>query len=914
MFDHDDATAADAEDVRKVDAQEKYEFVRTLEGISEYRLANGAQVLLFPDSSKSMVTVNMTVFVGSRHEGYGEAGMAHLLEHMLFKGTPGHGNIPELLKNKGADFNGTTWLDRTNYYETLPAATPEQARENLEFAIRLEADRLMNSFVRGEDLASEMTVVRNEFERGENDPRRILMQRVQSTAYDWHNYGRSTIGNRSDIERVPIDRLKDFYRKFYRPDNIMLVVAGKFDVEQAMELVGQYFGALEAPKQPLDRTYTTEPPQDGERTVVLRRVGNTQFVLTAYHSPSGANPEYAAMEMLAYVFGAEPSGRLYQELVVPEVASNVMVMPMALHDPGLIMLGAQVPASKSIESARQTLVQTIEGVAAKPITEEELKRAKTQYFKGREFRAADTAGIAIELSEWAAQGDWRLYFLFRDYVEALTPEQCTQVAEQFLTRNNRTVGLFIPSEKSERIQMPNKPDLQALLADYQGRDDIQQGEQFDPSPMAIEQRTLRGELACGLKTAWIPKQTRGGSVHMMVSLRFGNEQSLQPYVAAIEFLPDMLLRGTKKLDHQQLQDRLDELPAQVRASWSTGLLTLSIETKREALKELLPLIGEILREPRFDPSELEILRRQAITATESSMTEPGPLASMSVRRSLAPYSKEDIRYVPNFEERIERIRSVTAEQLTELHSQQISALHGEVTAVGDFDPAEFEKTFQEVFAGWTSDVEFARIPILAQTQVPGSLQEIATPDKSNAVFYGGAQFKMRDSDPDYPALQVGNYILGAGALSSRLGDRVRQKEGLSYSVGSGISAHPIDERANLTLFAIANPENKDKLISVINEEIQLLLKDGITQAELDAAKQGILQSSQLERTQDSNLAGILVSNLFAGRDMSYYAGFEQKVAELSVEEVNSALRKYIDPERLVICIAGDFNKTASGGQ
>jgi zinc protease len=182
--------------------------VATVEGITEYRLANGLKLLLLPDDSKPTVTVNITYLVGSRHEGYGEAGMAHLLEHMLFKGTPTHPNIPAVMKERGAQFNGTTWFDRTNYYETLPATD-----ENLEFALKLEADRMVNSHVSGADLASEMTVVRNEFERGENSPQRVLMQRMMSAAFEWHNYGKSTIGNRADIERVPIDNLKDFYRR-----------------------------------------------------------------------------------------------------------------------------------------------------------------------------------------------------------------------------------------------------------------------------------------------------------------------------------------------------------------------------------------------------------------------------------------------------------------------------------------------------------------------------------------------------------------------------------------------------------------------------------------------------------------------------------------------------------------------------
>src|SRR5271170_6279643 len=257
--------------------------VVSIEGVTEYRLANGARVLLFPEVSRPTVTVNLTVLVGSRHEGYGESGMAHLLEHMVFKGTPYHPEVPKTLRDHGASFNGTTNNDRTNYYETMPATD-----KNLEFGIALECDRLVNSFVKGEDLRSEMTVVRNEFERGENNPGSILNQRITAAAYEWHNYGKSTIGSQSDIERVPIDNLQAFYKKYYQPDNVVLIVAGKFEEAKALALVEKYLGSIPKPDRQLTATYTEEPPQDGERTVTLRRVGVVGSVGAAYHIPSAS--------------------------------------------------------------------------------------------------------------------------------------------------------------------------------------------------------------------------------------------------------------------------------------------------------------------------------------------------------------------------------------------------------------------------------------------------------------------------------------------------------------------------------------------------------------------------------------------------------------------------------------------------
>src|SRR6266550_6350432 len=213
--------------------------IASVEGITEYQLDNGLRVLVFPDSSQSKVTVNMTVLVGSRQEGYGETGMAHLLEHMVFKGTPRHPHVPKELQEHGAQFNGSTSNDRVNYFETLAATD-----ENLDFALDLEADRIINSYIKKEDLDSEMTVVRNEFERGENSPGRVLSERISAAAYDWHNYGKSTIGNRTDIERVPVENLRAFYQKYYQPDNIVLVVAGKLDEGQTLGLIQKYFGVL----------------------------------------------------------------------------------------------------------------------------------------------------------------------------------------------------------------------------------------------------------------------------------------------------------------------------------------------------------------------------------------------------------------------------------------------------------------------------------------------------------------------------------------------------------------------------------------------------------------------------------------------------------------------------------------------
>jgi zinc protease len=882
-------------------AADEPEKVVTVEGITEYRLANGLRALLYPDASKPKVTVNMTVFVGSRHEGYGETGMAHLLEHMLFKGTPDHPKIPKALKDRGADFNGTTWVDRTNYYETLPAGD-----ENLEFAIRMEADRLVNSYVKQEDLLSEMTVVRNEFERGENSPQRILNQRVTATAYEWHNYGKSTIGNRSDIERVPIKNLQAFYRKHYQPDNIMVVVAGNFDEAKALEYLQQYFGALPEPKRKLDQTYTEEPPQDGERTVSLRRVGDVALVEVAYHIPAGGHPDMAPLDVLSNILGHGPSARLYKALVETKQASSVMAYVFPGHDPGLFEVEAEVRRDDSLDDARDILIATTEVVGDEGVSDAEVERAKQQLLKDRVKIEADTSRLAVQLSDWAAQGDWRLWFLYRDRLEKVTAADVQRVAGEYLHRNNRTVGLFIPSEKAEKTPIPATPDLAKVLADYQGREQVALGEAFDVSPENIEKHLTRKNLVDGVKLVLLPKKTRGQTVRLNLTFRYGDLDNLKGLATACELLPELMTRGTKYMSRQEIQDALDRHFATLHAQGDAGKAVFQLETKREHLADVLKLLKQILREPSLAEEEFEILQRETLAQLEQQLTEPQFLAMTRVRRTVSPYPKSDVRYIPTIDEDLARNKSVTREQLLKLRDEYLGTTKAEVAVVGDFDADETTKLLGEMFADWQAEQPYERLPKLYFSDVEGGKQQIDTPDKANAFYMAGLAMPMNDQDPDYAAMVIGDSIFGGSALASRLGDRVRQKEGLSYGVRSHFAAESLDKRASITLMAIYNPENVNKVVTAIGEELDRLLAEGVTEDELEEAKKGWTEEQQIDRTSDAHLASVLADTAYLDRDMEYYAELEQKVRKLTTESVLKALKKHIDADRLAIVVAGDF--------
>jgi zinc protease len=877
--------------------------VVAVEGITEYHLANGLRVVLFPDPSSAKVTVNSTVLVGSRMEGYGEAGMAHLLEHMLFKGTPKHPGIPKDLRDRGTQFNATTSLDRTNYFETLNAS-----EDNLDFALNLESDRLIHSNVKREDLLTEMTVVRNEFERGENTPSYILNQRLMAAAYQWHNYAKSTIGNRSDIERVPIESLQAFYHEWYQPDNVVLFVAGNFDPDKALALVSKYYGPIPKPTRVLPKTYTEEPPQDGDHNVILRRVGTVGMAGVVYHIPAAAQEDFAPLEVLGAMLDSEPSGALYKALVVTKKASSVSSFAYPLHDPGVFEVEAQVDKSATPETVRDALIEVMENLGAAKTPEEEVTRAKTKLAREFELALSNSNGLARVLSEWQARGDWRLFFVDRDEVAKVKPADVTRVCQKYFLRSNRTAGVFLPTEHPERADIPTTPDIEKLVKDFKGGEAVAAGEYFEPTAENIEKQTKFGKLNTGVKTAVLAKKTRGELATFRLTLNYGNADSLKGQTSATQFLGTLMTRGTKKHNRQEIEDELDKLKAKVNGSGTGGQVTFSVECKRESVPAVLSLLEEMLREPTFPAGEFDVLKRQVRDGLEGGRTDPQALAFRTLQRKLSPYPKDDVRYVPTVDESLERLEAVTVDQVRKLYEEQLGGTAGEFVAVGDLDPAPALKRMEETLKGWKAKTAYKRIDRPFVAGVKGERVVIETPDKANAVYAAGLTFPLGDADPDDPALEVADFLFGSGTLSSRLGVRVRQKEGLSYGVRSQFGADSLDKSARFQIMAICNPKNIDKVNASVLDETEKMRKEGASETEVQEAKKAFLSAAKVNRGADGTIAAEMKQLLYAGRTFAYEVDLEKKIEALTAEEVSAAFKKYIDPTKLVIVEAGDFKK------
>jgi zinc protease len=875
--------------------------ITSVEGITEYSLPNGLHVLLFPDASKPKLTVNMTYLVGSRHEGYGETGMAHLLEHMLFKLTKGGRDVKKDLTDHGAQWNGTTSWDRTNYFEIVNASD-----DNLKWSLELEADRMVNIRMEKPILDTEMTVVRNEFEMGENNPGGILFQRTMEAAFTYHNYGKMPIGNRSDIEHVPIEKLAAFYQRYYQPDDAILTIAGQFDESKALAYTVATVGAIPRPTRKLEATYTVEPTQDGERQVTLRRVGDNQILMALYHVPAATHADNGPLNVLSEILGNNPSGRLYKALVDNKKAVMEAAGTEDMHDPGFFIAEAVLREDQSLDDARQVVLKTVENFTAEPPSQEELDRAKNRLLKEIDLRLTNSQDIGLTLSEYAASGDWRLLYYQRDAIKKTTVNDVVRVAKAYLKESNRTLGEFIPTKSPDRAEIPDTPDAAVVLKDFKGGETLSQGESFSPTPANIESRVQRSTLPNGLKLVLLPKKTRGGTVVVQGALHFGTEQSLMGKSATGQMAGALLMRGAKNKTRQQIQDEADRLKAQINVGGSVTGASLSIETVETGIGGALKLAAECLRESTLPDSEFEQARQLRIAGIESGRHEPNMLAQIELQRHLNPYPRGDVRYVGTPEEQIEDLQKVTVAQARQFYTQFYGASDGELVITGQFDPAEVRKLAADLFGSWKSPSPYTRVSSHYR-KVESMDRKIETPDKQNALFLAALTVKMTDDDPDYPAMLLADYMLG-GSGASRLFKRIRDKEGLSYGVNATFSAPPKDDGATFMSMAISNPQNAPKVETSFEDELARTVKDGFTAQEVEEARKSLLEQRMVGRSQDQSLAGTLAGRERWGRTMKWDETLEARIAALTPEQVSATFRKYIDPTSLSIVKAGDFKK------
>jgi zinc protease len=935
-------------------------FVQQLGDVREYRLPNGLQVLLAHDDSKPQMSVNITYRVGSRHEGLGEKGSAHLLEHMLFKPS-GAGNPPRYQDAKkemqalGMRWNGTTSTDRTNYFAHYFTGD-DKAAERTQYMLGWLATMMTQARFTADDLKSEMTVVRNEFERGDNEPTGILAQRMMAAAFANHGYAHPTIGTRSDIETVPVESLYAFYRQHYRPDNATLIVTGKFDADAVKVLIEREFGSIAAPALALPDRPVALPPQEGEQNIVMRRAGGLPSAMVLYRMPQAATRQAHAARLLASTLQQE-GGPMERGLLATQMGSVAWAYFRPSREPGHLMagLGLPEPAAQISGDAFEIQVVSAQAALARVIesyqpTDEEVETARASALARIRATLRDSESLAQSLSEAVAQGDWRLLLLQRDLLTQIKADEVRQTAREYLVPSNRTSGSYIPFEASapsaatQTVALPHqrapqtppllKPQFDNfiathLIANYaintgaRGQKEpkntspvITAAPQFDITASALAQRVQTTRLSVGgkpgLQLAVLPRAAKDDRVTGSLQLRWGTADSVRGSAMLANLIAPMLDEGTwvdgKINNALVIKQRLQALDARISFSSSTGALGAWLEFPASNTAAVMQLLDEMLRKAAFDSVAFERTLRASLAQLQSGRSSTGAVAANNLALSTRTlYPEGDPREVRSLEQSEKLLRAATV-QAVRAHWQKFgSAQVGEFVLSGPVDKAALQAQLQQLWGNWTSaephqpwvsqfDAEAERkAPVFASLRVDG---------KANASYAAQIGFAMHQRHPDYPALAIATQLLSRQSLWQR----VREKEGLSYGVGASLSAPWEGDAGGISISASFAPENLPRLREAVRSELQTTVNKGFDTAQIDSAIQTMLSNRQQWLSQAANAVTHIAFNLRHQRPMDSYDQFTQAFKQLQPAQVNLVLQKYLRIDDLREVAAGSFTQ------
>ncbi|HEU0228982.1 MAG TPA: pitrilysin family protein [Burkholderiaceae bacterium] len=873
----------------------------SVQGVTQYTLTNGLRVVLANDDSQSTTTVNMTYLAGADRENYGQAGMAHVLEHMMFRGTPRLRDPMAAFSRRGLAANGSTTNDRTSFYATF-AADPK----TLDWFLDWQADEMVHALLSPEDLTTERKVVLSEMERDNNSPVQVLLQTMRSTAYQWNHYGHTAMGTRSDVESVNVGELRTFYHKYYQPDDAVLVITGRFDPAQTLRVIATAFGKIPRPTRPLLPDHTVEPVQDGARQVTLRRHGGSPYVGALYHIPQAASPQYIPVSLGVAILTDTPSGRLYHALVKTRLSTSIDGFAAAMRQPGYAFFGAQLAPTIDPDKALAAMEKVLDSIGSRPFTQEELGRIKREWLTGWDQTYADPGALAAALASASAHGDWRLFFLDRDRVKNATLAQVQDATQAYLVGSNRTTGQYLPTIDPVRAPASTPVDLAALFKHFQGGKAPVAVPAFDASPANIDARTQRHSLHLPngtVKLALLSKPTRGDTVQALMLLRFGNVEDLRGTRSVSRAVANLLDNGTTDMTRQQIQDRFNQLQANVDFSGSGGAVVVNLSCKGEYLPQVTALVLKILRQADFPESELANYQRQAAASIEDAMSSPNARAAQALARHDNPWPKDDIRYTPSFDETLHAVQSLTRQDLLDFHNKFYGTGNIEFSAVGQFDTKALEQALTAGLKGWHKAPAHQRVPNPYRA-VPPQTFTLNTPGKTNAVYLSTLPVKVKDSDADYPALFLANYLLG-GSETSRLWNRLRVQDGLSYTVQSSLDVSSHEPSGQWSIYAITAPKNTSHVQSDVAAVLAEVLSKGFTPEEVKQGIASILNYRKLQLTRDGAVASTWIDYMRLGRDYTWWSDLDKKLAGLTASKVNAALRAVLRPSQFSTAIAED---------
>ena len=875
-------------------SQEKFygfEFVKESGGIKEYTMtSNGLRVLLKQDNTAPVATFMVTYEVGSRNEAIGYTGSTHLLEHLMFKGsrkfnTKKGNSVFQTLQSLGARMNATTWLDRTNYFAVLPS-------EHLETLIEIEADRMRSAYIKEEDRQSEMTVVRNEFERGQNSPSGVLDENIWATAYQAHPYHHSTIGWKEDIENVSIERLKEFYDTFYWPNNATAIAIGDFTEADVLSMIKKHFGKIRKSTKPIPEVYTAEPKQEGIRTITLKRAGQQGIVGVAHKTPSATNPDAAAFMVLSSILSSGKNSRFYKNITDKGLTTSVYIWDSLFRDPGLFTVYANLSPDVDHKTVEEAIVNEYEKIKKDGVSEEEVKRAQSQLIASMKFSQDGSYAVASGLNEAIASGDWTLYTTYGDKIGAVTKEDIKKIVNKYFLEDLSTIGYFVPLGSGGQGQKPatSAKELEKMKQKH-----------FSTEEELLSSKIIDTEPVKGIRLLTLKRGT--GVVTMRGSMLGGDIYSTKNNRTA-DMVAAMLDQGTTNMSKFEISEKLESAGA--RLSFFNGQARVGFSGKflSDDTNMVIGLLADQLKNPLFSKDELEKSKKRQIAGYKRSKESTRGNAMNDMLQAF--YGSDHQNSPTNPDRAIEQIKKLTSEDLKDYHSKNYGLGSMVLVVVGDVDHVKMENLIKQSFEEWKQSPLKNKEEQKTGNKVANKAY-VTMEDKTSTDFVVGTALGIDRYHPDYLPLYLATHTLG-GNFSARLMQTVRVKEGLTYGINSALSGFGNSNDGYWMVGGTFSPKLLSKGESSTLREIKKWAEGGITQKELDVTKSTLIGGFQVGFDTTGGLAGGILNAAVVHNDLTYLDSYPNMLQSITLDRVNSAISKYISFDGLYQVAAGTIDK------
>lgn len=880
------------------------------QGIVETKLDNGLTVLMKEVRTAPVFTAQVWFEVGSRNEHNGITGLSHMLEHMLFNSSQNYkkGEISDMIRKRGGIENAATSMDFTYYWQLLGS-------ENLEFSLQTLAERVGTALLTEEEFENERTVVLSELQGNENNPDRLLFHAVMATAFKAHPYHWPVIGWQSDVENVSVAKLREYYKTYYHPNNATLVLVGDFDSAKALELVKKHFGAKPAGPTP-PPVYTTEPPQQGKRTVEVRREGSTERIMMGYRAPNIDHPDSYALTVLDQILSGGRSSRLYQAIVEKQLAMNVYTSSGSGKDPALFIFGASARQGVTADQLEKALREQIEIARTTLPTEQEMQAAKNQLEASLIFQNDSVSDQGEQIGYYATVTSWEYMNTLIPRIKAVTAEDVRRVAQTYLVDDSLTVGKFIPYGGSAAAGELTGPVGGAVHRESDDAWKRYSSRYSDGAALAANPATEVTSVAPAKAPAAKPVRTvlDNGMVVIVQENRSNPTIAISGYVKAGSYFDpegkrgtasltaDMITRGTTKRTALQLAQEAEFVGADISASASVETLNFSAKSLSKDFPLMLDLISDQIRNASFPADQLEVVKGGLLSELERARESTRDQAFRAFYGSIYPKGHPYHRL--GVSDAQVQLGSVTREDLLAFHRAYYRPDTTILVLVGDVNADEAVKAVKHHFGDWKTDGPTPKMDI-PEVKPQTASNSIAVPmnDKSQVDVVFGHAMGVRRSSPDYYAVRVMNHILGGGgALGSIMGTEIREKQGLVYNVyssfDSGLGAGP--------WFATlgTSPKNVDKAIESLKKITRDFVEKGATQEQYEQAREFLVGVFPIALESNEGIARTLLGAEFYGLGMDYIPNYPKIYRSVTLEQVNAAAKKYLRPDAATQVTAG----------